>query len=155
FRAAMAQSDIFSFSNTVIFFWFLRFLMPLWCVSFATEALGGEREGSRLVWLLTRPLARPAIYLAKYLAQLPWSVGLTLGGFVALCLAGGRSGPLAIRLYWPAVLCGVLAFTSLYYFIGAFFKWPAVVALVYSFFLETLMGDMPGYLKRASVSFYT
>jgi hypothetical protein len=38
---------------------------------------------------------------------------------------------------------------------GAFFKRPAIVALVYSFFLETLMGNMPGYLKRVSISFYT
>jgi len=155
FRAAMAQSEIFTFSNAIVFLIFVSFLMPIWCLSFATEAVGGEREGSSLVWLLTRPLPRPAIYLAKYLAQLPWSLGLTLGGFIILCLAAGRPGRLAIRLYWPAVLCGVCAYTALYYFIGAFFKRPAVIALVYSFFLETIMGNMPGYLKRASLSFYT
>ena len=35
------------------------------------------------------------------------------------------------------------------------FRRPAVVAIVYSFFLETIFGNMPGYLKRASISFYT
>ena len=35
--------------------------------------MGAEREGSSLVWLLTRPLSRPAIYLAKFVALLPWS----------------------------------------------------------------------------------
>jgi hypothetical protein len=37
---------------------------------------------------------------------------------------------------------------------GAFFRRAAVVAIVYSFFLETLLGNMPGYMKRVSISFY-
>ena len=28
------------------------------------------------------------------------------------------------------------------------------MAIVYSFFLETLLGNMPGYLKRVSIGFY-
>ena len=107
-----------------------------------------------MVWLLTRPLSRPGIYLAKYLAQLPWSLGLTLGGFAWICWVGGRPGALALSLFWPAILCGTLAFTALFHLIGSFFKRPAIVSLVYAFFLEVWMGNMPGYLKRLSISFY-
>jgi hypothetical protein len=39
--------------------------------------------------------------------------------------------------------------------VGAFFRKPAVVAVIYSFFLEAIVGNMPGYLKRASLTFYT
>jgi hypothetical protein len=38
---------------------------------------------------------------------------------------------------------------------GAYFQRPAIVALVYSFFLETILGNMPGYMKRVSIGFYT
>jgi ABC-type transport system involved in multi-copper enzyme maturation permease subunit len=107
------------------------------------------------LWLLTRPLPRPAIYLAKYVALLPWTVGLNLGGFALLCLAAGRPGPQALRLYWPAVLCATFAFAALYHLMGACFRRPAILAIVYSFFLETIMGNMPGYFKRVSISFYT
>jgi hypothetical protein len=100
-------------------------------------------------------LSRPAIYLAKFVALLPWSLGLNVGGFALLCLAGGRPGPQALRLFWPAVLCGTLAFAALFQLVGAFFKRPAVIAVVYSFFLETILGNMPGYMKRLSLSFYT
>jgi hypothetical protein len=58
-------------------------------------------------------------------------------------------------LYWPAVLGGTLAFCSLFHLMGACFRRAAVVALVYSFFLETILGSMPGYMKRISVGFYT
>jgi hypothetical protein len=153
--AVLKKWPFYRFSNVVVFLFFVSFLMPLWCLSFATEALGGERESSSLIWLLTRPLSRPAIYLAKFVALLPWCFGLSVGGFAILCLAGGRPGWKALDLYWPAVVCGTLAFSALYHMMGAFFKRPAIVALVYSFFLETLMGNMPGYLKRASISFYT
>jgi hypothetical protein len=61
----------------------------------------------------------------------------------------------ALRLYWPAVFWATLAFSALFYLIGSAVRWPAVVAVVYSFFLETILGNMPGYLKRVSIGFYT
>jgi ABC-2 type transport system permease protein len=155
YRAALEKTDFYVFSNFLVFTIFVSFLLPIWSLSFAADSLGGDREGGSLVWLLTRPLSRPAIYLAKFAALLPWSFGLSVGGFALLCLAGGRPGWQALRFYWPAVFCGTLAFSALYHLMGAYFKRPAIVALLYSFFLETLLGNMPGYLKRGSISFYT
>ncbi len=154
-RGIIERSGFMVFSRTAVFAIFLTFLLPLWSLSFATEALGGERESNSLVWLLTRPLPRPAIYLAKFVALLPWSLGLNIGGFGLLCLAAGEPGRTAFRLFWPAVLWATLAFSSLFYLMGAFFRRPAVVAIVYAFFLEVIFGNMPGFLKRISIGFYT
>ncbi|MHB1422921.1 MAG: ABC transporter permease [Gemmataceae bacterium] len=148
------QAGFIRFSHWIVFLLFLSFLLPLFNLSFATEALGGERESNSLIWMLSRPISRPAIYLGKFVALLPWTLGLTLGGFVLLCLAAGEAGWLALRLYWPAVLTATLAFSSLFYFMGAFFRRPAVAAIVYAFFLEVMFGNMPGYLKRISIGFY-
>ena len=143
------------FVRSVVFIIFLNFLLPMWSISFATEAMGGDRETNSLLWLLTRPLPRPAIYLGKFVAMLPWTLTLNLGGFSLLCLSAGAPGRETLRLLWPSVLCGSLAFSSLFFLIGAFFRWPAVVSIVYTFFLETILGNMPGYLKRVSLNFYT
>jgi ABC-2 type transport system permease protein len=153
-RALLQESPFLVFSREAVFSIFLSFLLPIWSLSFATEALGGDREHNNLVWLLTRPLPRSAIYLAKFVALLPWSIGLNVGGFAVLCLAGGRPGLQALRLFWPAVFWATLAFSALFYLAGAYFRRPAVVAILYSFFLETLLGNMPGYLKRVSIGFY-
>jgi ABC-2 type transport system permease protein len=142
------------FSQLVVFSVLVSFLLPMWTLSFATEGLGGEREAGSLIWLLTRPLSRPGIFLAKFVALLPWTVGLNVGGFALLCLAGGRPGALAFRLFWPAVLWATLAFSALFYLMGAWFRRPAVVAILYSFFLEIVVGNLPGYLKRVSIGFY-
>lgn len=150
----LENSGLYVFSIWLVFSIFLSFLLPIWCLSFATEALGGEREARSLVWLLTRPLPRPMIYLAKYFGLLPWALGLNLGGFALLCLLAGPPGRLAFSLYWPAVLLGTLAFCSLFHLLGACFRRAAVVALLYSFFLETILGNMPGLMKRVSIGFY-
>jgi ABC-2 type transport system permease protein len=145
---------VVKFTREVVFGIFATFLLPLCSLSFATEALGREREQRNLLWSLTRPVPRWAIYLGKYVALLPWCLALNLGGFAALCAAGGEPGRIAFASYWPAIVLGTLAFAALYHLMGAAFRRPAVIAILYSFFLETVMGNLPGHLKRASISFY-
>jgi ABC-type transport system involved in multi-copper enzyme maturation permease subunit len=156
YHAAVVEgSGLFVFSNTIVFGLYATFLLPLWTISFATEGLGREREAGNLLWVLTRPLPRPAIYLAKYVALLPWCLALNMGGFALICLAGGRPGRLALSLYWPGVLWATLAFSALFHLMGACLRRASIAALLYAFFLETIMGNMPGQFKRFSISYYT
>src|SRR5262245_7225669 len=144
------------FSRWVVFFLFLGFLMPLWNLSFATSAIGTERESRSLVWLLTRPMPRSGIYLAKFIAVLPWCLALNLGGFALICLAGGSAGQQAFAMYWPAVVGGSIAFAAVFHLVGALFNRPAVVGLLYAFFFETILNELPvpGTLKRLSINYY-
>lgn len=154
YRAIVERSGVNRFTRAIMFSLMIGFLLPVWCLSFATEALGGELESKSMVWLLTRPLPRWSIFLAKYVALLPWALSFTLGGFGLMCQAAGAPGREAFFLFWPAILGGTLAFTSLFHLISAATKRPTVVGLVYCFFLETMLGDMPGLMKRISVSYY-
>jgi ABC-type transport system involved in multi-copper enzyme maturation permease subunit len=153
-QAVLERSAFFVFARAIALALFLGFLLPVWSLAFATEALGGDRETNSLVWLLSRPLPRPAIYLAKFVALLPWTIGLNVGGFALICVLAGEPGRLALRLFWPAVVWGTLAFAALFHLVGAFFRRPAVVGVVYVFFLEIILNLMPGYMKRISISFY-
>jgi ABC-2 type transport system permease protein len=153
--ARLAWPEFQSFSQVVVFTLFLSFLLPICSMAFATEALGGERESGTLVWLLSRPLSRPAIYLAKFVAVLPWSVGFNLVGFALLCLAGGLPGWRALQLFWPPVAVASVTFSALFFLLGATVRWPAVLGMVYSFCLEVVLARMPGYLKRVSINYYT
>ncbi len=145
------------FSRWVVFVLYLGFLLPLFSISFATGALGTERESRSLVWLMTRPLPRSAIYLAKFLGLLPWCLGLSFGGFALLCLAGGEVGREAFAWYAPGVLAGSVAFAAVFHLFGALFSRPAVVGLLYAFFFETMLSELPipGTLKRLSLNYYT
>jgi ABC-type transport system involved in multi-copper enzyme maturation permease subunit len=155
FQAVLDTSGFFVFSNWLVFSVFTTFLLPIWSLTFATEALGRERESGNLLWLLTRPLSRPAIYLAKFVSVLPWTLALNLGGFTLLCAAAGMPGWLALRIYWPAVLLGTLAFCALFHLLGTLLRRAAIAGILYAFFVETLTLLLPGHLKRVSISFYT
>lgn len=152
--AAQVTPGLALYSNFIVFSLFATFLLPLWTLSFATEALGREREGQTLIWLLVRPIPRPAIFLAKYLAVLPWCLAFNLGGLFLMCWLGGAPGRAAFGLYWQPALWATLAFAALFHLIGACIRRAGIVALLYAFFLETLAGNMPGHFKRLSVSFY-
>ncbi len=153
--AALQHSGFVVFANWMVYSIFLSFLLPIFSLSFATEALGSERESRSLVWLLSRPLPRSSVYLAKFVALLPWALALNVGGFALMCLAAGAPGQLALRLFWLPVVGATCAFCALFHLMGALFRRAAVVAIVYSFFLESFFGNLPGYLKRVSVGFYT
>src|SRR5262249_37574528 len=89
YRAAVYEGSSFNvFTRWVIFWVIATILIPLWSIGFATEGVGREREAQNLLWVLIRPLPRPAIYLAKFVALLPWCLTLNLGGFALICLAG-------------------------------------------------------------------
>ncbi len=142
------------FSRWVVFGLFLAFAMPLFCLAYASGALGAEREGRTLLWLATRPMPRGGIYLAKLLGVLPWCLAVSLAGFGAVCLAGGELGQVAFRVYLPAVVAGTIGLAALFHLVGALFRRPAVVGLVYVFFFETLVANLPGSLKRLSLNYY-
>jgi ABC-2 type transport system permease protein len=143
-----------NYSRWVVFGAFQTFLLPLFTLAFASAALGAEREGRTLIWLVTRPLPRWAVYLAKFLGVLPWCLAVNLASFVVLMLAGGELGRRALVVYWPTMLVGTLASAALFHLIGALFRRPAVVGLVYIFFFETLVANLPGSLKRLSLNYY-
>lgn len=151
----LADWAMMNFSRWVVLVTYLQFVLPMFTLAYASGAIGGEREGRTLIWLLTRPVPRSAIYLAKLIGTLPWCLAFSGGGFVALCLAGGEQGRAALRLYWPAALIGTVAFAALFHLIGAVFRRPVVVGLVYVFFFEALVGTLPGSLKLLSLTFYT
>lgn len=142
------------FSKWIILRVYLGFVLPLFTLAYASAAFGTERESRSLVWLMTRPMPRSVIYLAKFLGTLPWCLGFSLGGFVAICLVGGEYGRWALAMYWPAAVAVTVAFSALFHLIGAVFSRPVVVGVVYVFFFELLVALLPGSLKLLSLTFY-
>lgn len=143
-----------NYSRYVVLLVFMGFVLPLFTLSYATGAFGADRESRSLVWLMTRPLPRGGIYLAKLLGTLPWCLAFGLGGLALVCAAGGQVGRDAFALYWPAAAAGTVAFAALFHLVGALFRRPVVIGLVYVFFFETVVAALPGSLKLLSLTFY-
>jgi len=150
----LIQSGLPVFTKNVVFSVLLGFLLPLWCLTFAVEGLGSEREGKTLFWLFSKPVPRSSIYVGKFLAILPWVIIWSLGGFFVLAVCAGDSGIFAFKLFWQPIALASITYASVFFFMGACLPRASLIALAYAFVVETLLGSMPGSLKQLSVAFY-
>lgn len=150
----LIQSGFPVFTKNVVFSVLLGFLLPLWCLTFAVEGLGSEREGKTLFWLFSKPVPRSSIYIGKFLAILPWVIIWSLGGFFVLAVCAGDSGLFAFKLFWQPIALASITYASVFFFMGACLPRASLIALAYAFVVETLLGSMPGSLKQLSVAFY-
>ena len=130
------------------------FLVPIFAICYGTSAVGGEREERTLVYLLITPLPRPLVYVVKFSAATTCILAWTVGSLSLLCFLGRPWGIEAFHLFWPALVLGATAYASLFHTLGAAFRRGTIVSLAYTFFLEGLLGNMPGMVKRVSLSFY-
>lgn len=153
-RGLFRPWDMALFSNNVLINLYVAFVLPILTVCVGTQSMGGDWEDRSLVWLLTRPIPRPLVYLAKFVAIMPWAFGLTLGGMAVIGLAAGTEGLRAFRYFWPAIAWGTLAYLALFQLLGCAFHRSTIIGVVYCFVIETLFGSMPGMVKRGSISFY-
>ena len=148
------RDQVARFTRRIVMLIYVRFLLPILGLIYATAALGEEREDRTLIHVLIRPLARYRIYLAKGLGVLPLALIAGVGGFWLICASAGVVGQQTWSLFWPAVVRGCIAYVCLFLLFGALLPRPAVLAVLYAFFCETLLGSMPGTIKRVALSFH-
>ncbi len=154
-RGFPTEQEAFSaFSEEVVLLLFVSFIMPICALAYATTSIGGDREDRTLLFLLVRPIPRWLVVLAKLIATLPLVVGLVVGSFWVYCRLAGPVGHTAFALYLPAVFYMTVAYVSLFHLFAVTFRHSTIIALVYSLFMEILIGSMPGIVKRITVSFF-
>ncbi len=142
------------FAEQIVLPLYVPFLLPIFSLTFATASIAADREDESLVYLLITPIPRPLIYLSKLSAALLLVLMWTLGGLAILCLAAGEPGRAALPHLWPAVFMATLAYVALFHLFGSLFRRATIVALIYALFMEDVLGNMPGIVKRVAVSFY-
>ena len=143
----------------IVAVYWIRNVLPLAALFFATALVADEVEGRTLTYLLTRPLTRPSILAGKFAAYLATTLALALPAvvltfFVLLSARGWASvGPEVGDLFRDL---GVAALTLVAY--GAFFallgvvlKRPVIPGLLFLYGWE-LLANLPGYLPRFTLT---
>jgi ABC-2 type transport system permease protein len=141
------------FSNFLIIV-FVGFLVPVCALAYGTSSVGADREDRTLLFLLIRPIPRWLVLSAKFVAALLPTFGLVALSFRLDCWLAGGAGEQAYRLYLPAVLYATLAYLGLFHLFAVLLRHSTIVALIYAIFLEFLVGNMPGIVKRLAVNYY-
>lgn len=144
----------------IIWAFFLRFSIPVLGVFYGTSLIADEVEDKTITYLFTRPIARQAVLFGKYLAYVACTILVVLPSIVLVWLLvipmGGSLGANFLDLVKDLgiVAIGLAVYGAVFAFIGAWFKRPLLVGLIFVFGWEQVILAVPGTLKQFSVAYY-
>ncbi len=142
------------FAQNILIPTYVAFLMPILAIGYGASGVGSEREDGTLIYLIITSIPRPLLYATKYLATLFLVTCSSGGALWLMCYLAGEPGDESLDVFLIPCLLGAAAYASLFLMVGAVFRHGTIVSLAYWFFLEVLLGNMPGIIKRVSVAFY-
>jgi ABC-type transport system involved in multi-copper enzyme maturation permease subunit len=142
----------------VAIFW-VRNVLPLAALFYATSLVADEVEGRTLTYLLTRPLTRAAIFAGKFAAYLATTLTLALPAavvtfFVLMTAPGAPAlGPAAADLLRDlgVMLLALVVYGALFALLGVLLKRPVIPGLMFLYGWE-LLANLPGYMPRLTLT---
>ena len=153
----MAGPAIF---GLMIWVFYLRFTVPVLGVFYGTSLIADEVEDKTITYLFTRPIPKGAVLVGKYLAYLACTIFVVLPSVMIVYLAivpmRGSLGASFLDLIKDLTLLaiGLAVYGAVFAFIGAKFKRPLLIGLVFIFGWEQAALAFPGYLKKFTVAYY-
>jgi ABC-2 type transport system permease protein len=155
----LAGASIF---GLMIWFLFLRFIVPVLGIFYGTSLMADEIEDKTITYLFTRPIPRSAVLVGKYLAYLASTVLIVLPSvmlvyFLVVPIGGGSIASTFPNLIRDLVLLalGLAVYGAVFAAVGAWIRRPVLFGLFFAFGWENVAMLLPGYLKRFTVAFYT
>src|SRR3954454_15753481 len=153
----MAGPAIF---GLMIWVFFLRFTVPVLGVFYGTSLIADEVEDKTITYLFSRPIPKGAVLVGKVFAYLACTFFVVLPSVVIvyLCIVPvrGSLGASFIDLLKDLALLavGLAVYGAVFAFVGARFKRPLLIGLIFIFGWEQVALAFPGYLKKLTVAFY-
>jgi len=144
----------------MIWVFYLRFTVPVLGVFYGTSLMADEVEDKTITYLFTRPIRRGAVLFGKYLAYLGCTIFVVLPSVMMVYLLvvpmqGSLGGSFIDLLKDLALLAlGLAVYGALFAFVGAKFKRPLLIGLVFIFGWEQAALAFPGYLKKFTIAYY-
>jgi ABC-2 type transport system permease protein len=143
----------------IVAIYWIRNVLPLAALFFATALVADEVEGRTLTYLLTRPLTRPSIFAGKFAAYLVTTLSLALPSavltfFVLLSARGWDAvGPAVGDLFRDlgVVALALVAYGAFFALLGVLLKRPVIPGLLFLYGWE-LLANLPGYLPRLTLT---
>jgi ABC-2 type transport system permease protein len=144
----------------MIWIFYLRFTVPVLGVFYGTSLIADEIEDKTITYLFTRPIRRAAVVTGKFLAYLACTIFVVLPSVMLVYLLmvplQGTLGGSFIDLVKDLSLLalGLAVYGAVFAFIGAKFKRPLMIGLIFIFGWEQAALAFPGYLKYYTVAYY-
>jgi ABC-2 type transport system permease protein len=127
-------------------------MLPVIALIVGTGVLGSEVDDGTLVHILTKPLPRRDIILAKYgVAVLATAITTALPLFAVGLLAGSAELGFALAV---AAVAGAFAYSALFVLLSLLTRRPVLLGLVYILVWEGLLGNFLSGTRVLSIQQY-
>ena len=155
--AAGADTDPTTFTLDLYRQFVLPVLLPVVSLVFSTSAFGAELRDGTVTNILLKPLPRPAILGAKYLAAVLAALLVLLPAVVAahLIVAGGLGSTDLLAGMLLASVVGVLAYCALGMLLSLLMARAVLVGLVYALLWEGAVVSVAPSASSLSIRGYT
>jgi ABC-type transport system involved in multi-copper enzyme maturation permease subunit len=151
----------FDFYGLVIAFVYVRNVLPLAALFYATALISDEVEGKTITYLLTRPIQRVSVLAGKFAAYLVTTLALALPAvlttfFLLNTIRGWTGiGALVPELFrdMGVVVLTLAVYGAFFTLMGVLLRRPVIPGLLFLFVWE-LLANAPGYLPRFTITAY-
>lgn len=155
-QAPLGPADLYALMAAV--YW-IRNVLPLAALFYATSLIADEVEGRTLTYLLTRPLTRGAIFAGKFAAYVATTFTLALPAavltfFILMTAPNAPAlGPAAVDLLRDlgVMLLTLVVYGALFGLLGVLLKRPVIPGLMFLYGWE-LLANLPGYMPRLTLT---
>jgi ABC-2 type transport system permease protein len=122
----------------------IRSILPLSCLLLGTAAFGNEIDGGTILYLLTKPIRRSEIVLAKFVSAASLSGVFLVGATIISGLIASESsaGADVVAGFSVAVAIGVLAYTALFILVSLVTQRALLFGLAYILVWEAIATDL-------------
>jgi ABC-2 type transport system permease protein len=160
-HARMPRLTGYDLYGVLVAIYYVRNVVPLAALFYATSLIADEVEGKTLTYLLTRPVRRSSILAGKLAAYLATTLSLTLPAVVAsffvLTTAEGSAGvgarvPDLLRDLGTIALA-LVVYGALFTLLGVLLRRPMIPGLLFLFVWE-LAAHLPGNMPRLTITAY-
>ncbi|HMS56341.1 MAG TPA: ABC transporter permease [Fimbriimonadaceae bacterium] len=149
-----AMDEVYGELSSVLLFRILALCSAI----FTTAIVSQEVEQKTISYLLTRPIKRRDLLLARYAAACVVVFGLGIFGAISLSIgvygSNFASNPILMRDVMGMAF-GTAAYGAVFLLVSLFINRAMLVCLLYAFGWETAIPNMPGELYYTSIFSYT
>ena len=158
--ARVASFDILLFQALMVPL-FLQIVLVFVTLVDSTALVREEIDDNTLPYLLTRPISKPALAVAKYAGYLVAACALLLPPVlvsygVTEAYGGTGLGTDADVLtgFLAATALAIVAYGALFFFLSIILRKPLFVGLLIGFVWENVVGSFPGSVPKLSLIYY-
>lgn len=141
-------------ANTLMSGTVITTILPLICLLLGTAAFGNEIDSGTMMYLLTKPINRAEIVLAKFAAAASVSVACLVTATVAAGFIAAGDADVVIG-FGIAVAIGILAYTALFILLSLVTSRALLIGLAYILVWEAIVTELFSATSYVSVRQYS